>query len=86
MLSQLDASGSFKLVQSDLFECEAHLEEICDIMCVATAGTLIHVHVWNRNTSTCVEQEYSYLCCSYRSLHVRERSSFNAVYVYVAMV
>ena len=37
-MGQLDSPGQFKLIQSDLFECECHLEEICDIMCVATAG------------------------------------------------
>ena len=37
-MGQLDSPGQFKLIQSDLFECEAHLEEIGDIMCVATAG------------------------------------------------
>ena len=38
VMSQLDSPGQFRLIQSDLFECEAHLEEICDIMCIATAG------------------------------------------------
>ncbi len=33
-----DGGGPFKLEQSDLFESEAHLVEICDILCVATAG------------------------------------------------
>ena len=28
----------FRLEQSDMFECEAHVEEVCDIMCVAAAG------------------------------------------------
>ena len=40
VLRQLDpqASAPFKFVQSDLFECEVHIEEICDIMCIAAAG------------------------------------------------
>ena len=38
VIGQLDGPGQFKLIQSDLFECEAHFEEICDIMCVAAAG------------------------------------------------
>ena len=40
VLRQLDppASVPFKFVQSDLFECEVHIEEICDIMCIAAAG------------------------------------------------
>ena len=40
VLRQLDplTSAPFKFVQSDLFECEVHLEEICDIMCIAVAG------------------------------------------------
>lgn len=38
VLGQLDGLDQFRLIQSDLFECEAHLEEICDIMCVAAAG------------------------------------------------
>ena len=36
VMSQRDGPGQFKLIQSDLFECEAHLEEISDIMCIAT--------------------------------------------------
>ena len=47
VLRQLDplALAPFKFVQSDLFECEVHLEEICDIMCIAVAGiTDIHVY------------------------------------------
>ena len=38
VMGQLDSLGQFRLIQSDLFECEAHLEEISDIMCVAVAG------------------------------------------------
>ena len=41
VLNQLDSPGPFKFVQSDLFECEVHLEEICDIMCIAVAGMLL---------------------------------------------
>ena len=42
ILRQLDppASAPFKFVQNDLFECEVCIEEICDIMCIAAAGTL----------------------------------------------
>lgn len=41
VLSQLDGPGQFRLVQSDLFECDVHLEEIGDIMCIAVAGKRI---------------------------------------------
>ena len=43
VLRQLDplTSAPFKFVQSDLFECEVHLEEICDIMCIAVAGIVV---------------------------------------------
>ena len=42
VLRQLDlpTSAPFKFVLSDLFECEVHIEEICDIMYIAAAGTL----------------------------------------------
>ena len=43
MLSQVDSGGAFKLVQSDLLECDAHLQEICDIMCVASAGEWVWI-------------------------------------------
>ena len=45
VLRQLDplSSTPFKFVQSDLFECDVHLEEICDIMCIAVAGTYITI-------------------------------------------
>ena len=52
VLSQVDSPGPFKFVQSDLFECEVHLEEICDIMCIAVAGTVIlysHKFSWYSN-------------------------------------
>ena len=38
ILNHLDNSGPFKFVQSDLFECEVHMEEICDVMCIAVSG------------------------------------------------
>lgn len=34
----MQVESPFKLVQSDLFECEVHLEEICDILCIAATG------------------------------------------------
>ncbi len=38
IIAQLDVSGPFKVVQSDLFECEVHLEEVGDILCLAAVG------------------------------------------------
>ena len=37
-LVNVQVESPFKLVQSDLFECEVHLEEICDILCIAATG------------------------------------------------
>ncbi len=40
IMAQLDVSGPFKIVQSDLFECEVHLEEVGDILCLAAVGKI----------------------------------------------
>jgi len=38
-MAQLDRpTGQFKIVQSDLFECEVHFEEVGDIICLAAVG------------------------------------------------
>lgn len=38
IIAQLDNAGSFKVVQSDLFECEVHFDEVGDILCLAAIG------------------------------------------------
>ena len=46
LLNQLDSPGPFKFFQSDLFECEVHLEEICDIMCITVAGIYVDPYMY----------------------------------------
>ena len=38
VMAHLDGSGPFKMIQSDLFECEVHFDEMGDILCIAAAG------------------------------------------------
>ena len=41
----MQVDSPFRMEQSDLFECEVHLDELSDIMCIAAAGMQMYVHV-----------------------------------------
>ena len=84
VLRQLDplALAPFKFVQSDLFECEVHLEEICDIMCIAVAGI---IDIYNVHTFIVMYMyEYCLLIRGIQDCSVYEPSmAYMNIYMYM---